>query len=221
MDRYNAHAEYHGEQARDIYISPLAAVGIPTAQALITGLIMGFLGGSIAWAAGADQPLQVGAIFFAGSSLLAWLATLNWWRTMVVNVEYTLGMGLYNLADWEPEAEAEAEPAGQAMTRVEIKQDNQLAYPYFPASSEQLLHVAQLIHSGATLSLANLTPIFLGSRPGAQRFQSYLIEKSFAVWRNPATPTQGIRLTKKGRAVFDHLGNFVTSSPTSDVPYPN
>jgi hypothetical protein len=212
MPNHNAREQvhYHGADARRIYVSILAAVILPAAQAALTGGLVGVsvgsLVGGLAMIGEVKQPALLGALCGLVSGCLvatvAWFRFRGEWRETVLMVEEALGMDL----DGDGRA-GRIEPA----TKIEWAEGSSLRYDELPCSDEQLTQVARKVLSGVSLSQGNLSPIFGGSRAAVQEFQARLVERGYCRYRNSRAPAQGIEPTAKGMAMFRARAGY---SPT-------
>jgi hypothetical protein len=189
MPRYDYTVSFR--DARKAYVSVRAAVIIPAGAALAAGCMAGLAAGSIAWALEAGEPLKVAAAAAGVAALAALVSALRWWREIVTSIEAA------HLAASSPNV------AFQPM-RIEIPtgKQNVRRFEKLPVTRGQLIRAAKLVTSGGTLSVRTLTQVFTSSAE-AQAFQTALVAGGYAEWRNAVAPTQGIRVTEKGMALFE------------------
>jgi hypothetical protein len=67
----------------------------------------------------------------------------------------------------------------------------------------QFDQIVNMIRNGGTLSIANLSRFFGGSRSEVQGFQMELVRRGYAVWRHSSDQKQGIALTPVGKKMID------------------
>jgi hypothetical protein len=194
----------HGKEARGIYVSFLAAVVIPTAQAIISGFVVGLFFGSAAWAFGAAEPIAWALMTGSMTAVLALLIAIVWWRHMVEGIEYALRL----LARPLPQAEVEtpAEPHEPAEIVWHENGGRTLKRDWLSASDAELTEFANRVLSGSSISISGMTDIF-GSRAALQKFLNELLTKNYLRQRNPRAPSQGVEPTPQGMALFRHFAN--------------
>ncbi|HFD38520.1 MAG TPA: hypothetical protein ENJ31_01535 [Anaerolineae bacterium] len=186
-----------------------ADVVVPLVQALITG---GLLAGVIAfllWQVAPDldgDPLAAWAGLALGISTLAWLVLLGQTRRLLWAVERAIAQDL----DGDG-AVGKPVPPPPPTIRVEVAREDgrQVQFVDLPISPRAAGIIARGVLRGQRLSESAWSGRGgVCSRSEFGRFRAVLIERGWAVWRNPQAPAQGIELTAAGRAVFRRLAEY-------------
>ena len=177
---------------------------IPGLKAFTTGLfacllavVVSYYRGSPSWAFGG----LVGAI----TAMLAWLVILG--CDSIVTPIKNKGVGIV--------------PLKQQTTKIQIVGDASSfqagRWLDLPCSVQDLAQIAKRLQAGASFSHAGLAgryrPI---SRSQYEALRDVMLQRGLLYWINPAAHSQGVELTRAGRAVIRHFSegdSTVTFSP--------
>ena len=185
-------------------VTPLAAIGLPAGQAVISGFSVGLIAGSISIYFGNPRALALAALAGSLAFGLGWLAGLAWWRSRVAGKVQ------------------EAAPAQtyQAQTRVEIIASDpsgafmQGCWADLPIDLPKLAKVARRVEAGASFSHADLAgPHKPLSRAEFEALRSEFVLRGLAYWRNPEAHAQGCELSRAGGAVLRRLAEQTDDNP--------
>ncbi len=192
-------------EARRLYLSAGATIGVPLAWSLVTGGLVGVFVGTLVWAAGFGELMRWSTVAAALTAIIAWFAWLRWLASK-----------------WnELEANSPREPVARSQSRrIEMRSHEGRVtriFEYRWSTRAQLMRLAEIISLGETINAATLERLYR-SREAAVGARTEFIEKGLLRWRDIAAPKQGVILTAKGEAIFRALIKLPdTSSPPEEM----
>lgn len=176
--------------------NPIAALLIPAAQAMISGLLVGIISAAL----GGD-----GLAWGAVAALLAWLVLITRWGDLIREI-------VHPSPDPGQAAEmtlkiAVLEEQGRAGMFAELR----------GFSLEQLAILAKGLEAGETMNEAAWTgPGKPFSRSQFYELRQVFLSRGWARWRSSTTPARGIELSRPGQAVMRYLSDLEIAGPLLD-----
>jgi len=159
-----------------------------------------------------------GAMLAALSGVAALVIGWPWWVPVGVagmfSVAVWFSCGLSDKLLWASEIvtgkdlDQDGRIGQPATVRVEVSDldQRQLRFMELPGTPEALQQLAHGVLTGKTLAEAEWTgkgrPY---SRNEFRDMRAQLLERGIVTWRNDEAPSQGVELTRVGRAVFDEI----------------
>jgi hypothetical protein len=173
---------------------PLAQCGITGVLAGLLTLALGLLLGWVkpwAWALGVGA---LAAMWWWGGSIAAWRRAI-WGEEDIGTRTSTEERGYLE--------------EGKGVFRVEVVQNEGATVQFadLPGTREQMVELCKGLASGASFSEASWTgrgrPF---TRSQFQELRDIFLARGWAVWKSGEASSQGVALTRVGRAVVRHLG---------------
>lgn len=200
---------WHDPREIKYHLSTLAGVVIPALQALVSGLAVGVILGSLAYIFGVSHFLAVGLLSAGLGGGVAWLIALSFWRSRV-----------YRSAPPKlPGVMGSGEVLRLAVT-VDSDVDSSFAgvWADLPINREKLLLVAKQVVKDSNFTYANLSgrhrPL---SRAEFEAVRSELLKRQLLYQKSRPGENLRVGVTRVGMASFQRLAQMETS-PTPRSP---
>jgi hypothetical protein len=178
----------------------IADLGVPMAQAGVTGLLLATICVyilSLTRYTGDLGRLWVGLVL--GVTSAAWLLLLVDTRKLLWALERVTGL----------DVDQDGHEGPPPTIRVEVTEGARQVYLDLPGEPEDLATMARGVLNGRSLAEGTWSGRGgLFSRSEFRTIRDELIERGLATWRNPRAKAQGVELTAAGRAVFRLLAEL-------------
>lgn len=199
------------------YQAPGAAILVPLAQSLITGLFSGLLASGIAILAGWQRAWLYFLIGWWLVQLIAWLISLRGWHRMIARLEGALCVDLnkdgFIGSDRQPEKQ---------VIRIEVKEDDHTTkIAEIEIDPGRISQAARLALVSGSFSEGSLTgsgaPL---SRSQFRNIRDKFLDRGWLEWRDIEAKNLGLKMTRSGKAVFKHLASQAESTnlPEGFIP---
>lgn len=195
------------------YLHPITAIILPAGQSAVAAAAGGVTVGSIAWAAGAGNPLAAGGAAAGVTFAIAYILSLAWWRAKIDRA---------SIGDAK-KIPPETPPA--EVVRVELHQPNSGNYRWvdfldIPFDRDLLIRAASYLRD-RDWDTSNLggagKPI---TRSQAEAIRDWLIGKDLAGWYREDAHTLGWSINGVGRSVLRRLYHLGVSTGAIDPTPP-
>jgi hypothetical protein len=184
---------------------------VPGAKALFTGVACGIVVGIASAVFGWPWYTFVGG--FGGGAAGGWFVFVADSNKLLWRVERIIGRDLNDDGDvGEPKGsgrKAPQEPASRIL-RVEVAQENQTRFLDVP--QDKAVKFARSVLAGRSMSEQEWKTYFGGIKE-FKEFRGKLLDGGLVRWVNPKAHSQGLELTRAGRAVFRRLANLSPTEP--------
>jgi hypothetical protein len=188
------------------------AVGIPTAQAVITGGLAGMFALTCTAVIEPTRTWAAGGIISTGAMLIIWLVRLRRWNTLVTQLESVVGVDLGG--DEQVSEPVYNSPVKPPVIRVEVTSESgrHTRYGGLPVSEDKLHLLAIGVLRGVAMSESSWTG---AGKPFSKReftcLRDVMLSCGLLRWVNPDARAQGVELSAAGRGLMRH---YVSLSPS-------
>lgn len=187
------------------HLTPLAGVVIPALQALVSGVAVGVMIGSLAYIFGVAHFLAVGLLSTGLGGGLAWLISLSWWRSRVYRSNPPRLPGVMGSGEVLRLQVAVTDP-GSAFERG--------VWASLPVDRDALIEIARKLARGANFSHASLSGKYAPmSRKQYEAVRDEFLRRGLVYWNSPHSRNQGLSLSRAGVAAVRRLAEMDISPP--------
>lgn len=171
----------HDLEYRRLILTVRAATGLPLAWSAVTGILAGFLVGSLSVVLGSTNAMAIGAVAGSSAAFVSWILGLRWW-----------------LSVWYGQQEQREQAPIEWMKRDPQNPNVIKRATITKANQRQLSEVARLVYYGKAITTDTLNRIFNGSRTRLVAFRDEMVDCKFLEWKNPDDRKSGLIVTSLG-----------------------